>query len=132
MNLKTAKVINQTISLMLAIILLMVAGMRSWPAHNGTVQQAFSKTTEASKDPVKKDFPGTTKSDQAKVSTLSLDAVITPAISYDFSHYFYFLQQPDWHFVFGKTIVKIAFAEPFFFFSYFHRIFGRTLVTNAP
>ena len=132
MNLKTAKVINQTTSFVLAIMLLMVAGMRSWPAHNGTVQQYASEAKEVSKDLAKKNFPGSTKSDQAKVSTLSLDAVITPAISYDFSHYFYFLPQPDWHFVSGKAIIKVAFAEPFFFFSNFHRIFGRTLVTNAP
>ncbi|KAA6441711.1 hypothetical protein FEM33_00105 [Dyadobacter flavalbus] len=117
---------------MLAIILLMVAGMRSWPAHHGSVQDYASEAEKASKDFTKKDFPGSAKSDQAKVSTLSLDAVITLAISYDFSHYFYFLPQPDWHFVSGKAIVKVAFEEPFFFFSYFHRIFGRTLVTNAP
>jgi hypothetical protein len=116
---------------MLAVMLLMVAGARSWSDHSTAVQQFGSKTKEISKDLSQKETRST-DSNQAKVSTLSLDAVITPAISFDFSHYFYFSPQPVWHFIVSKAVVRFTFEEPFFLVSYFHRIFGRFVVTNAP
>jgi hypothetical protein len=117
---------------MLAVMLLMVAGARSW-SDNATQGVFNSKTKEISKDLSKKATTSTSNdAEQAKVSTLSLDAVITPAISFDFSHYFYFLPQPVWYFTASQLVVRIAFKESFFLFSYFHRIFGRFIVTNAP
>lgn len=128
---KTARVINQTISLMLAIILLMVAGARSWSDASVPVKKYGHESNSVSKD-VKQEDANLPEGSQAKVSTLSLDAVITPAISFDFSHYFYFLPQPAWDFVQDEFCSRIAFKESVFLFSYFHRVFGKYIVTNAP
>ena len=128
---KTTRVINQTISLMLAIMLLMVAGVRSWSDASGLVKKYSSENKSVSKD-VKQGNEQLPEGDQAKVSTLSLNAVITPAISFDFSHYFYFLPQPVWDFVQDEFCSRIAFKESVFLFSYFHRVFGKYTVTNAP
>ncbi|WP_229208509.1 hypothetical protein [Dyadobacter psychrophilus] len=118
-------------SFMLAIMLLMVAGMRSWSDQSDSVQKHFAHAKEIGKD-LAKNASQSTEQSQAKVSALSLDAVITPALSFDFSHYFYFLPQPIWHFVASESVVPVVVKESVFLFSYFHRIFGRFIVTNAP
>ena len=128
---RAQRVINQTMSFVLAIMLLMVAGMRSWSDQPDSAQKHIAHAKEIGKDLAKKSAQSTEQS-QAKVSALSLDAVITPALSFDFSHYFYFLPQPIWHFVASKSVVPVVFKESVFLFSYFHRIFGRFIVTNAP
>jgi hypothetical protein len=127
---KTARVINQAISLMLAVMLLTVAGVRSWSDHDDSA--APFKTEKVSKDFSKQKTSDSGDQNQAKIAALSMDAVITPAISFDFSQYFYFIPQPTWHFEAKELVVRTAFRESFFLFSYFHRIFGRFIVTNAP
>jgi len=128
---KTKKVINQTISLLLAAMLLMVAGAKSW--SNNDTALPVAKSTKAIAKGVSGDAAANTPDDhQATVSALALDAVITPAISFDFSHYFYFAPQPVWQFVESQHFVEVAFREPHFLFSCFSRIFARFIVTNAP
>lgn len=112
---------------MLAVMLLMVAGARSWSDHKDTDSHFTAKTVG---NPLSKGSAD--DASQPKVAALSLDAVITPAISFDFSHYFYFIPQPTWQFVADTLVVRTTFRESFFLFSYFHRIFGRFIVTNAP
>jgi hypothetical protein len=126
---KPQRAINQTISFMLAALLLVVAGARSWSDHTLGSQQLISKAKEITKGNV---ADHASEPGEAKVCALAIDAVITPAISFDFSHYFYFLPQPVWDFVAKELAVRFTFQESFFLFSYFHRIFGRFIVTNAP
>lgn len=129
---KPNKVINQTISLLLAAMLLMVAGARSW-SNNGDTIQKYAKSAKTISKGMSRDAASDTPDDhQATVSALSLDAVITPAISFDFSHYFYFAPQPVWQFVESQHIVEVAFQESHFLFSCFSRVFARYIVTNAP
>ncbi|MCF2445244.1 hypothetical protein L0657_14845 [Dyadobacter sp. CY345] len=128
---KTKKVINQTISLLLATMLLMVAGAKSWTNSSDTVQQ-FSKSVKAIKGVSNDVATGTPDENQATVSALALDAVITPAISFDFSHYFYFAPQPVWQFIESQQIVETSVRESYFLFSCFSRVFARYIVTNAP
>jgi len=129
---KTVRVINQAISLMLAVMLLTVAGARSWSDHmdRGVFQGA--KTEAVAKDFAQKANAQPVQSDQPEVSALSLNAVITPAISFDFHQFLYFLPQPVWHFVVKKLVVRTAFSEPVFLVTHFQRVFGRFIVTNAP
>ncbi|GGN08881.1 hypothetical protein GCM10010967_50820 [Dyadobacter beijingensis] len=117
---------------MLAIMLLMVAGARSWSDHaeNGSFKSV--KTEAISKGLSKHADAPSRQGDQPEVSALSLNAVITPAISFDFYQYLYFLPQPVWHFVARKFVARTAFVEPVFLVSHFQRIFGRFIVTNAP
>ncbi|MCE7062907.1 hypothetical protein [Dyadobacter sp. CY343] len=114
---------------MLAAMLLVVAGARSWSDYAEIGQNYTGKAKEIAQKSAKEQASSPV---EAKVSTLSLDAVITPAISFDFSHYFYFVPQPVWQFVATQLAVRFTFQESFFLFSYFHRIFGRLIVTNAP
>lgn len=129
---KTVRVINQAISLMLAVMLLTVAGARSWSDHADGGAFKGAKTESIAKDLTKKAHAQPGQSEQPEVSALSLNAVITPAISFDFYQYLYFLPQPVWHFVAKKLVVRTAFSEPVFLVSHFQRVFGRFIVTNAP
>jgi hypothetical protein len=70
-------------------MLLVVAGMRSWSDSAGLAKKYSLEHKSVSND-ITQGNPTLPEGDQAKVSTLSLNAVITPAISFDFSHYFYF------------------------------------------
>lgn len=132
LKVKTVRVFNQAISLMLAIMLLMVAGARSWSDHSDRGSYHGAKAEAVAKDLTKKATAHSGQSEQPEVSALSLNAVITPAISFDFYQFFYFLAQPVWHFVAKKSIVRTAFSEPVFLVSSFQRVFGRFIVTNAP
>ncbi|MCF0071619.1 hypothetical protein LZD49_14165 [Dyadobacter sp. CY261] len=129
---KTERVINQAISLMLAVMLLMVAGARSWSDHAELGHFHGAKTEAAAKGLAKHSDAQSGQAEQPEVSALSLDAVITPAISFDFYQYLYFVPQPIWHFVAKRFVARISFIEPVFLVSYFQRIFGRFVVTNAP
>ena len=129
---QTKKIINQTISLMLASMLLMVAGMRSWSDYGNSVQKFAQPVKSIAREVSHKKSPNTAEDQQATVSALSLDAVITPAISFDFSHYFYFAPQPVWHFIQSQHIVIVDYQESYFLFSCFSRVFARYIVTNAP
>ena len=124
--------INQTITLLMAAMLLMVAGVKSWSVGQDKVEKIAVNGKLALNDVTKNDHSKMPEGDQAKVSTLSLDAVITPAISFDFFQDFYFMSQPVWSFVQKETVVEVAFKAPIYLFSCFSRIFGCNIVTNAP
>lgn len=125
---KTKRIINQTITLLLATMLLMVAGVRSWSVQNDSVKNL----PLATKSLFQGDQSGIPDDNQAKVTSLSLDAVITPAISFDFCQYFYFAPQPVWDFITRESVVNVFFEHPYFLFTGFARIFGTYVVTNAP
>ena len=124
--------INQTITLLMAAMLLMVAGVKFWSGDYDKVQKVSSSEKSALNDVAKDDYSKIPEGSQAKISSLSLDAVITPAISFDFSQYFYFLPQPVWNFIQRESVFEVAFKAPIYLFSCFSRIFGRNIVTNAP
>ena len=109
-------------------MLLMVAGVKSWSVDNELVK----KIPSIAKSLGHGAQPSTPDDNQAKVISLSLDAVITPAISFDFFHSFYFLPQVVWHFECHKPVVSYFFKEPNFLITGFARIFGTYVVTNAP
>ncbi|REA58677.1 hypothetical protein DSL64_20150 [Dyadobacter luteus] len=116
----------------MATMLLMVAGVRSWDA-----EQTFFKTgkialSDIAGDDATKAPVGDPVGDQAMVSSLSLNAVITPAISFDFYQYFYFLPSAIWSFEPKEVVSEVAYAETTYLLSCFNRIFGRYIVTNAP
>ena len=121
------RIINQSITLLLASMLLVVAGVKTWSMQQDAVKQVHgvSKSLTHSES-------GKTDDSQPTVTSLSLDAVITPAISFDFCHYFYFSPPAIWQFVAHKQVFGFLFQEPIFLVSGFARIFGTYIVTNAP
>jgi len=112
-------------------MLLMVAGVKSWPVDNDKATATLNGKI-ALHDVSKDDHSKAPDTNHATVSSLSLDAVITPAISFDFFQYFYFLSQPVWSFIQKEAVIEVAFTEPVFLFTCFGRIFGSYIVTNAP
>lgn len=109
-------------------MLLMVAGVRSWDAEQTFFQADKTVLADIAGD----DAAKTPVGDQAMVSSLSLNAVITPAISFDFYQYFYFLPSAIWSFEPKEVVSEVAYAETTYLLSCFNRIFGRYIVTNAP
>ena len=108
----------------------MVAGAKSWSGDN---DRTFFKNEKAALENLaKEDASKAPEGNQATVSSLSLNAVITPAISFDFFQYFYFLPSTVWSFVQKETVVEVAHTETTRLLSCFNRIFGRYIVTNAP
>jgi hypothetical protein len=112
----------------MAAMLLMVAGVRSWDAEQTFFKADKTLFSDGASDHATKAPAG----DQAKVSSLSLNAVITPAISFDFYQYFYFLPSAIWSFEPKGVVAEVAYTETIHLLSCFNRIFGRYIVTNAP
>lgn len=129
---QTRTFINQTITLLMAAMLLMVAGVKSWSVNNEAVQKSSLSKTKAPHDISKQDQSKAPEGNQAMLSSLSLDAVITPSISFDFYQDFYFIPQQAWNFIQQEVVAEIASREPAYLFSCFCRIFGNYIVTNAP
>ena len=113
-------------------MLLMVAGVKSWPVNNDKLALDAVNGKVILHDVPQDDQSKAPDANHATVSSLSLDAVITPAISFDFFQDFYFLSQPVWSFIQKEAIIEVAFTEPIFLFTCFSRIFGSHIVTNAP
>ena len=129
---QTRTFINQTITLLMAAMLLMVAGVKSWTVNNDEVQKFSVNGKINLHHALQKDHSQTPDDNHVTVSSLSLDAVITPAISFDFFQDFYFLSQPVWSFIQKESVVEVAFTESVFLFTCFCRVFGSYIVTNAP
>jgi hypothetical protein len=129
---QTRSFINQTITLLMAAMLLMVAGVKSWSVDNDKAQKVIVHKKSVLDGVNKDSHSKLPEGSQATVSSLSLDAVITPAISFDFSQYFYFLPQPVWSFIPEASVFEVSFKAPIYWFSCFSRIFGRFVVPNAP
>jgi hypothetical protein len=124
---KKRNIISQTVTLLLAAMLLMVAGAKTWSLHCDSSGKFL--TSKALSD---SDNAEPSDQDQAQVASLALDAVVTPAISFDFAQFFYFLPPAVWQFIAAELSVGFSLEEPFFPVSGFARIFGTYIVTNAP
>ncbi|CAG5009160.1 hypothetical protein DYBT9275_04435 [Dyadobacter sp. CECT 9275] len=122
---------NRTITLLMATMLLMVAGVKTWSLKEvyGQEKQVSGPDFHASDAG---DASGEKGSQGAVISSLSLDAVITPALSFDFFQGFYILPEPLWQLISDPAAAFITFEEPYFLVSSFCRIFGSYIVTNAP
>jgi hypothetical protein len=112
-------------SWLLATLLLLVAvGGKSWSVSQETKYQVPVAQQGTSADE--------SRPDAAKVSQLSLDAVVTPATSFDFSQISYLLPPPTWRFVEVASSIPASFTVPFYLFSYFRNVFGHHIAINAP
>ncbi|MBB5281882.1 hypothetical protein HNQ92_000003 [Rhabdobacter roseus] len=125
MTVQAKRTITQSLSWLLATLLLVVAvGGKSWsvlPEKSRSVPATEKSTATPEK-----------QSEQANVSALSLDAVVTPASSFDFSQQYYVLPPPSWRAIEVLTTVPACFHEFFHFFSYFRKVFGHHIAINAP
>jgi hypothetical protein len=77
----------------------------------------------------------TTKDSKQKAPTvvqaIAFEAVVTPALAYDFTQDFYFLPLPIFFEIPNVSIPK-RFEVFYYFFSFFRNVFGHHIAINAP
>lgn len=120
------KRIQQLMSLLLACMLLIAAvGGKSYLDYS-PIKKEVAQKSAASKS-AKQDT-----SDEAKVSALELNAVVTPAASFDFSQHFYFVLPVVWHFI-ERVLLPCSYTEAsHHYFSYLKKVFCHHIAINAP
>lgn len=74
----------------------------------------------------------TEKEEKPSIQTLSLDAVVTPALSFDFTQEFYLLPAPLFSTILSNVKLPKQFDTFYYFFSFFRNVFGHHIATNAP
>lgn len=107
------------------MLLVAVAG-KSWsvvslPVGKDKTEQSSKKTADRSAT------DGSTT-----VSELSLHAVVTPALSFDFAQSLFVPPQTSPYLFKEKTAVPLAGHTSFYYFAYFRKIFGHHIAPNAP
>ncbi len=120
------KPISRLFSLFLTgILLFLAAGGSSWVTAAPVTKQAV---------PVSK---ATGKKAQSKAETIvkasALEAVVTPAASFDFGQTVFLLPPPSILIISIEQPARPRPADiPYYFFSYFRHVFGNHIATNAP
>ncbi len=112
------------------LLLVAVAGqswtMASLPVEKDKSEQTGKKTEKGSTtDDSTKDAPAT-------VSELSLHAVVTPALSFDFAQSLFVLPQTFLYHFEEKTAIPLAARTSYYYFSYFRHVFGHLIAPNGP
>ena len=132
-SVETRKFIHQSFTLLLAAMLLMVVGIRSWGMDQVSFTQVMVQMESGclQENPLQKQGNAADQN-ESKISALELDAVITPVLSFDFSHYFYFIPQVISDFYEWYVSTHTTITETFFQYASFFRIFTTYIVTNAP
>lgn len=107
------------------MLLVAVAG-KSWSVATPPVQK---EQTEQSAKKSKKDSAA---DGSTTVSELSLHAVVTPALSFDFAQSWFALPNTFVYHFKEKAAVSLAARTSFYYFSYFCHVFGHHIAPNAP
>lgn len=120
------KTIPRLFSLFLTgLILLMAARGSSWVAASPVIGQITLAKRQADKKPENRP--------QTVIKATALEAVVTPASSFDFGQTVFLLPPP--------SVLIISLLQPslprladisYYFFSYFRHVFGNHIATNAP
>lgn len=108
-------------SLLAALMLLVAIAGKSWSASSASnVKDKTEQATDRTAD------------ESATLSELSLHAVVTPAVSFDFQKALFVLPYLFQFSVQEKVAVPLSCRTPFYYFSYFQHIFGHFIAPNAP
>ncbi len=110
------------------LLLVAVAG-KSWTLASSPVEK--EKTEESGKK-TKSHSTDSTNDDAATVSELSLHAVVTPALSFDFEQSFFTLPQTFLYHFEEKVVIPLAARTSYYYFSYFRYVFGHHIAPNGP
>lgn len=117
-------------SLFLTGLLLLVAGGIVTP---GGLAWTSVKSVEKLAVQTKSDNDKANKpSSDLIIKAASLEAVVTTAVSFDFSHVMFLLPQPSVILRVSQPMLSRLFEVPYFYFSYFRHIFGHHIASNAP
>ena len=113
------------LSLFLTIVLLlMAAGGPSWVSIRALSKPVVSAAMKMGNK--------SANSRQVVIQATTFEAVVTPAISFDFSQAVYLLP-PSVVLLIAKTSSLLrVFEVPYFYFSFFRYVFGHHIAINAP
>ena len=108
-------------SLLAALVLLVAVAGKSWtvpslPVEKDKTEQSSKKATE----------------EAPTVSELSLHAVVTPAVSFDFDKSLFVVAHVLSYSIEDNIKVPPLWKTPFYYFSYFQHVFGHHIAPNAP
>ncbi|CCH56480.1 hypothetical protein BN8_05820 [Fibrisoma limi BUZ 3] len=122
---KQPRVIQRLSSLLLATFLLFTA---VWGQGGLMAQHAMS--AKAVKEQQKATDSHTS---DAQLTTASFEAVVTPAISFDFNQTAFLLPAPTLLILLLLSVPLLRyFTIPHYYFSFFRHVFGHHIATNAP
>ncbi|GAA4412482.1 hypothetical protein GCM10023187_39650 [Nibrella viscosa] len=122
--------ITRVISLFLTGLLLLVTGGIVTPGG-----LAWADTQAGTQQAVETKQNNDKANDQSSdliIKAASLEAVVTTAVSFDFSHVMYLLPPPSVLLMADQPMLPRLFEVPYFYFSYFRHIFGHHIASNAP
>ena len=118
-------ILFRCISLALVFLLLFLA------AGGNAVTQAHTLTKVAKTE--KALTPGKSIPAEAQLSAAPADAVVTPAVSFDFGQSIFLIPQPIVLLFLLLTVAILRqFMLPHYFFSYLRHVFGHYIAPNAP
>jgi hypothetical protein len=122
-------ILVRSVSLLLVSLLLFLAGWGHSSLGGATVSKAPVQTAAAHKAGKTTDAPTETQ-----VSAASFEAVVTPAVSFDFEQPFWLLPPPIMAvlLLLAAGTVRLLITEPYFYFAYFRHVFGHFIAPNAP
>lgn len=123
-RMKQTQLFKRLTSATLAVLLLFLATAgRGVSSHKVVTKKPTTEKSNAQK---------TTDDEQPVVQEMSMEAVVAPAISFDFEQSFYFLPQVFIIEEFLSISTFKKFDEFYYFFSFFRNVFGHQIATNAP
>lgn len=122
-NRPTAKILS---SLLAALMLLVAVAGKSWSVASPPVEK------DKSEQSAKKATDRSATDDTTTVGELSLHAVVTPALSFDFAQSLFVLPHAFLYHFKEKVAIPLAARTPFYYFSYFRHVFGHHIAPNAP
>ena len=107
------------------MLLVAVAG-KSWSGASLPVEKDKSEQSS------KKATDDSAADDTTTVSELSLHAVVTPALSFDFAKSLFVLPRAFLYQFKEKVALPLAACTSFYYFSYFRHVFGHHIAPNGP
>ena len=121
---KQKRLHTRLISTALAVLLLVTATVgNALSLRKADVKKPITQQTTKGK---------TTNEERPVIQDMSLEAVVAPAISFDFEQSFYFLPSLlSIELPFVSSLPK-RFDVFYYFFSFFRNVFGHFIATNAP
>lgn len=120
------KAISRLFSLFLTgVLLFLAAGGSAWVTAAPVTKHVASSSQATGKKAHSKA--------EAIVKASSLEAVVTPAASFDFEQTVFLLPPPSILIISIEQPARPRPADiPYYFFSYFRHVFGNHIATNAP
>lgn len=121
---KQKKLLTKLTTASLALLLLLTATVgRSMVLHSREVKKPVAVKTDKEKQ---------AKDERPVIQEMSIEAVVAPAISFDFEQSFYFLPTIySFELPVVCTLPK-RFDVFYYFFSFFRNVFGHFIAINAP